>query len=109
MLCRALSDSATVTELSLSQRLSRMCCVFVQAEAFAVSGRQNQVQSYARAVAQAIQTGGETATTAYAAAFAQAYAGASDLTQRQGLHAAAVSNNVQLFFFVVPLLALIAA
>lgn len=47
----------------------------LQAEAFAVSSQQNQLDSYARAVAQAIQHGGENATIAYASAFAQAVAG----------------------------------
>jgi hypothetical protein len=50
----------------------------LQAQAFAVSGRESRatVRSYAFAVADAINTGGEEATTAYAAAFSAAYAGA---------------------------------
>jgi hypothetical protein len=50
----------------------------LQAQAFAVSGRESRetVRSYAFAVADAINTGGEAATTAYAAAFSAAYAGA---------------------------------
>jgi hypothetical protein len=49
----------------------------VQAQAFAVSTEESReaVTSYALAVADAINTGGEKATTAYAAAFSAAYAG----------------------------------
>ena len=46
-----------------------------QAEAFAVSSQQKQVAAYARAVAQAIQKGGQSALTTYASAFAKAFAG----------------------------------
>lgn len=49
--------------------------LLLQAEAFAISGQQNQVDTYARAVARAIQSGGGSATIAYASAFAQAFAG----------------------------------
>jgi hypothetical protein len=47
----------------------------LQAEALAISGQKKQIDSYVRAVAQAIQHGGESATIAYASAFAQAVAG----------------------------------
>jgi hypothetical protein len=47
----------------------------LQAAALAVRGQKRQIDSYARAVAQAIQHGGESATAAYASAFAQAVAG----------------------------------
>lgn len=47
----------------------------VQAEALAVSVRQQQVMPYAQAVARAIPSGGESGQIAYAAAFAQAVAG----------------------------------
>lgn len=57
---------------------SCVLCV-LQAQAFAVSGRDNQVQAYAFAVADAINTGGAQATQAYAAAFSSAYAGACPL------------------------------
>jgi hypothetical protein len=50
------------------------CCCH-QAQAFAVSGRDDSVKSYALAVADAINTGGEQATTAYAQAFASGSAG----------------------------------
>jgi hypothetical protein len=56
----------------------RMCCCaccLQQAEAFAVSGRAKTVKAYALAVADAINTGGEQVTTAYAQAFASASAG----------------------------------
>lgn len=51
-----------------------------QAQAFAVSTEESKaaVTSYALAVADAINTGGEKATTAYAAAFSAAYAGVCD-------------------------------
>lgn len=74
---RSATDNTTVLPPASTLRKKTLHSVVpVQAEAFAVSGRSNQVDSYARAVAQAIQSGGESATTAYAAAFSQAYAGA---------------------------------
>jgi hypothetical protein len=51
----------------------------LQAQAFAVSGREQNVQAYALAVADAINTGGDQATQAYAAAFSSAYAGVHHL------------------------------
>jgi hypothetical protein len=50
------------------------CCLH-QAQAFAVSGVDNSIEAYALAVADAINTGGDQATTAYAQAFASASAG----------------------------------
>lgn len=46
--------------------------LLLQAEAFAISRQQNQADTYARAVARAIQSGGGSATIAYASAFAKA-------------------------------------
>lgn len=50
----------------------------LQAEAFAAATQQNNVESYARAVASAIQQGGGSATQTYSQAFAQAIAAGGD-------------------------------
>lgn len=65
--------------------------ILAQAEAFAYSGRNKQVASYARAVAQAIQTGGQSATKAYAAAFSQAFSGAAAVCALKHVHVPGVA------------------
>jgi hypothetical protein len=55
--------------------LVSLCPCVLQAEGFALEQRRNQVAPFARAVGQAIQTGGASVRTAYALAFGRAIAG----------------------------------
>lgn len=54
---------------------SAFVSLHAQAEAFATGVRQTQLEPYARTVARAIQSGGQSSTTAYTEAFSQAIAG----------------------------------